>query len=366
MAQTVSLLLLARDRAGLRKVIEDRGRPVKHVQRARIVLASADHLPVLEIANRVGVSRPMVWRWQRRYAEEGLEGLLRDKTRPPGIPPLPRAKVHAVVERTPRTPPGAVTHWTGRAMAKAMGLSLRTIQRIWAAHGLQPHRIRTFQALDRSRLRRQARRCRRPLHEPAAPCRGGLHRREEPDPGARSHPARLADEAGQVRNPHPRLQAQQPAPDLIRGTTTLFAALSVLEGKVIGRCVPRHRHQEFIGFIATVERSVPPGKVIQAILDNYAAHKHPEVLAWFAAHPRWTFHFTPTSCSWLNAVEGFFSRLTRQSLKRGVFRSVDDLEKAISRYIAATNKSPKPFVWTATAKAIRTKLAVNHPSESVH
>ncbi len=150
------------------------------------------------------------------------------------------------------------------------------------------------------------------------------------------------------------------------GTTTLFAALSVLEGKVIGRCVPRHRHQEFIDFIATVERSVPPGKVIHAILDNYAAHKHPEVLAWLAAHPRWTFHFTPTSCSWLNAVEGFFSRLTRQSLKRGVFRSVDELEKTIARYIAATNKSPKPFVWTATAKAIRTKLDVNHPSESVH
>jgi transposase len=150
------------------------------------------------------------------------------------------------------------------------------------------------------------------------------------------------------------------------GTTTLFAALSVLEGKVIGRCVPRHRHQEFIRFIATVERSVPAGKVIHAILDNYAAHKHPQVLAWLAEHPRWTFHFTPTSCSWLNAVEGFFSKLTRQSLKRGVFRSVDELESAITRYIAATNRNPKPFVWTATAKTIQAKLTLNHPSESVH
>ena len=358
MAQTVSLLLSARDRAGLRDVIEDRCRPVKHVQRAQIVLASANHLPVLEIANRVGVSRPMVWRWQRRYAEEGLDGLLRDKTRPPGIPPVPQAKVHAVVERTLRAPPGAVTHWTGRAMAKAMGLSLRTIQRIWAAHGLQPHRIRTF--------------------------------KHSTDP---DFAAKLDDVVGLYMNP-PRhavvvsideksqiqaLDRTQPGLPMKRGkcatlthdykrngTTTLFAALSVLEGKVIGRCVPRHRHQEFIGFIATVERSVPPGKVVHAILDNYAAHKHPEVLAWLAAHPRWSFHFTPTSCSWLNAVEGFFSRLTRQSLKRGVFRSVDDLEKAITRYIAATNKSPKPFVWTATAKAIRTKLAVHHPSESVH
>ena len=144
----------------------------------------------------------------------------------------------------------------------------------------------------------------------------------------------------------------------------LFAALSVLEGKVIGRCVPRHRHQEFIRFIATVERSVPAGKVIHAILDNYAAHKHPQVLAWLAEHPRWTFHFTPTSCSWLNAVEGLFSKLTRQSLKRGVFRSVDDLESAITRYIAAPNRNPKPFVWTATAKTIQAKLTLNHPSES--
>ena len=133
---------------------------------------------------------------------------------------------------------------------------------------------------------------------------------------------------------------------------------------MIGRCAPRHRHQEFIRFIATVERSVPAGKVIHAILDNSAAHKHPQVLAWLAEHPRWTFHFTPTSCSWLNAVEGFFSKLTRQSLKRGVFRSVDDLESAITRYIAATNRNPKPFVWTATAKIIQAKLTLNHPSES--
>ena len=140
----------------------------------------------------------------------------------------------------------------------------------------------------------------------------------------------------------------------------------MLEGKVIGRCVPRHRHQEFIRFIATVERSVQAGKVIHAILDNYAAHKHPQVLAWLAEHPRWKFHFTPTSCSRLNAVEGFFSKLTRQSLKRGVLRSVDDLESAIIRYIAATNSNTKPFVWTATTKTIQAKLTLNHPSESVH
>lgn len=144
MAQTVSLFLSAEGRCGLDWIVEDLRRPVKPVQRARIVLLSVDRLPVLEIAKRVGVSRPMVWRWQQRYAEESLDGLLRDKTRPPAIPPMPQAEVHTVVERTLREPPGAVTHWTGRAMAKVMGVSQRTVQRIWAAHKLQPHRIRIF------------------------------------------------------------------------------------------------------------------------------------------------------------------------------------------------------------------------------
>ena len=234
MARTVSLLLSAQHSADLQGVIEDRGRPVKHVQRAQIILLSAERLPVLEIAKRVGVSRPMVWRWQQRFAEESIEGLLRDKTLPPGIPPVSQAKVHAVVERTLREPPGAVTHWTGRAMAKAMGLSLRTIQRIWAAHKLQPHRIRTFK------------------------------RSNDPD-----FAAKLDDVVGLYMNP-PRhavvvsideksqiqaLDRTQPGLPLKRGkcatlthdykrhgTTTLFAALNVLDGTVIGRNKQRHRH----------------------------------------------------------------------------------------------------------------------------
>src|SRR6202040_3200213 len=322
MARTVSLLLSAQHSADLQGVIEDRGRPVKHVQRAQIILLSAERLPVLEIANRIGISRPMVWRWQQRFAEEGIEGLLRDKTRPPGIPPVSQAKVHAVVERTLREPPGAVTPWTGRAMAKAMGLSLRTIQRIWAAHKLQPHRIRTFK------------------------------RSNDPD-----FAAKLEDVVGLDMNPPRRaavvsideksqiqaLDRTQPGLPLKRGKCATLThdlqtprhddpfrrAQRALEGKVIGRCAPRHRHQEFIRFIATVERSVPAGKGIHAILDNYAAHKHPQVLGWLAAHPRWTFHFTPTSCSWLNAVEGFFAKLTKRRLKRGVFRSVVELQAAI-------------------------------------
>jgi transposase len=358
MAQTVSILLSSQDRGQLDTIVGDRGRAQKHVLRAQIILLSAEHLPVLEIANRVGVSRPMVWRWQQRFAEEGVAGLLRDKTRPPGTPPVPQAKVHDVVERTLRKPPGAMTHWTGRAMAKATRLSLRTVQRIWEAHKLQPHRVRTFKRST----------------DPA------FTAKLDDIVGLYLNPPRHAlvlsiDEKSQIQ----ALDRTQPGLPLKRGkcatmthdykrngTTTLFAALNVLEGKVLGRCVPHHRHQEFITFLGTVERAVPAGKVIHAILDNYATHKHPAVRDWLADHPRWTFHFTPTSCSWLNAVEGFFSKLTRQSLRRGVFRSVDDLHKTIARYIADTNNDPKPFVWTATAKTIKAKLGLNPLSESVH
>jgi transposase len=270
MAQTVSVLLSSADRVQLDGIVGDRGHAHKHVLRAQIILLSAEHLPVLEIANRVGVSRPMVWRWQQRFAEEGVEGLLRDKTRPPGTPPVPQAKVHDVVERTLKKPPGALTHWTGRAMAKAAGLSLRTVQRIWEAHKLQPHRVRTFkrstdpdfaaklddvvglymnpprhavvvsideksqiQALDRT--------------QPGLPLKRG---KCATMPSARH--------SNVLRTPEPLAHS---AHDYKRnGTTTLFAALNVLEGKVLGRCAPRHRHQEFVSFLSSVERIVPAGK----------------------------------------------------------------------------------------------------------
>ena len=151
------------------------------------------------------------------------------------------------------------------------------------------------------------------------------------------------------------------------GTTTLFAALNILDGTVIGRCMQRHRHQEFIRFLNTIEAQVPKRKAIHAIVDNYATHKHPKVRRWLARHPRWTFHFTPTSASWLNAVEGFFAKLTRRRLKRGVFRSVPDLQAAINRFLAETNNSPKPFVWTAEPEPILEKVRRGHQAlETVH
>ena len=359
MSQTVSLVLSAQMRQALQTIVDDRRQAVKHVLRARIVLLSDERLPVLEVARQAGVSRPMVWRWQQRFAEEGLDGLLRDKTRPPGTPATPQQDVQAVLELTlTGEPPGSATHWTGRAMAAVSGLSLRTVQRIWDAHRLQPHRVRTFKRSTDPHFAAKlddvvGLYMTPPRHTIVLSVdeKSQIQALDRTQPGLPLKPGKCATYTHDyVRN----------------GTTTLFAALNTLEGTVFGRCAPRHRHQEFIAFLDQIEDAVPAGKVIHAIMDNYATHKHPEVLAWLADNPRWTFHFTPTSCSWLNAVEGFFSKLTRQALRRGVFRSVDDLVATIERYIAQANDDPKPFVWTASATSIMAKLRMHHPTESEH
>ena len=245
-------------------------------------------------------------------------------------------------------PPHQATHWTGRAMAEAAGISLSSVQRIWAAHKLQPHRVRSFK------------RSRDPAFAAKLVDIVGLYL----DPPA--HAVVLSiDEKSQIQ----ALDRTQPGlplkpgrcgtmtHDYVRhGTTTLFAALNVFDGRVIGRCMQQHRHEEFIRFLNDVERAVPAGKLIEAILDNYATHKHPKVKAWLERHPRWTFHFTPTSGSWLNAVENFFSVLTRKRIRRGSFHSLVDLQAAINRFLAEHNTKPMPFVWTASAASILAKL----------
>ena len=348
MAQQVCVNVSTEDRARLAAIIGERNRPLKHIQRAGIVLVSADRLCVAAVARRIGVSRPAVWRWQQRYAEEGVDGLLRDKTRPPGKPPLPTATVAKVLALTCAEPPGEITHWTGRAMATAVDISLRAVQRIWQAHRLQPHRIRTFKRSN----------------DPA------FAEKVEDIVGLYMHPPAHAvvlsiDEKSQIQ----ALDRTQPGLPLKpgkcgtmthdykrHGTTTLFAALDILDGSVLGRCMQKHRHQEFIRFLNTVERTAPKDKAVHVILDNYGTHKHPKVRAWLTRHRRWTFHFTPTSASWLNAVEGFFSAISRQRLRRGVFCSVVDLQAAINRYIDEHNNHPKPFVWSKPATEIFDKL----------
>ena len=347
MAQIVCPWVSAADRARLEAIVADRNRAQKHVARARLILASADRLSVAEVARRAGVGRPAVWRWQRRFAEAGVDGLLRDATRKPGKTPLGAATVQprggadlrrAARRGDPLDRPGdgqASRHQPALGAADLAGARppaapdahLQALQRPDFAAKLEDivglyidppkHAIvlsvdekSQIQALDRT--------------QPGLPIKPG--------------------KAGTMTHDYKR-----------HGTTTLFAALDVLEGTVISRCMQRHRHQEFIRFLNAVERAVPAGKVIHAILDNYAAHKHPKVLMWLGRHPRWTFHFTPTSGSWLNAVETFFSALTRRRIRRGSFRSIVDLQAAINRYIAEHNADPKPFIWTKPADQILAK-----------
>ena len=256
-------------------------------------------------------------------------------------------------------PPGETTHWTGRAMAKVTGVSLSYVQRVWRSHGLQPHRIRTFKLSNDPQFAAKVRDIVGLYVDPPAHAvvlsvdeKSQIQALDRTQPGLPMKKGRL----GTMTHDYKR-----------HGTTTLLAALDVLEGKVIGRCMQRHRHQEFIRFLNTIEAEVPAGKVVHVILDNYATHKHPKVRAWLERHERFVFHFTPTSCSWLNAVEGYFAKLSKRRLKRGVFRSVVDLQAAISRFIAETNQAPKPFIWTANPDKIIAAVKRGHQVlDSVH
>ncbi len=349
----------ATDRVDLDAVVANRNSPQKHVWRAQIVLLTADGCGTAEIMRVTGTSKTAVWRWQERFMTDGVAGLLRDKTRPSRIPRLGAELEAGVVAATLADPPGETTHWTGAAMAKLRGISVSSVQRIWRRHGLQPHRMRQFKLSNNPQF--------------AAKLRDivGLY----VDPPA--HAVVLSiDEKSQIQAldrtqpglPMKKGRCGSMTHDYIRnGTTTLFAALNVLDGKVIGRCMQRHRHQEFIRFLNSVEAAVPAGKLIHAVADNYATHKHPKVREWLVRHPRWTFHFTPTSASWLNAVEGFFAKLTRRQLKRGVFRSVVELQAAIKRFLTETNADPRPFRWTKEPDKIIAAVKRGHQVlDSIH
>jgi len=355
----ISFTVSPDDRARLESIVADRNSPQKHVWRCRIVLLTAAGLGTNAIMREAGVAKTAVWRWQQRFAEEGVEGLLRDKTRPSRVPPLADAVVEQVVALTLGEPPGEATHWTGAAMAGAAGISVSSVQRIWRAHGLAPHRFRRFKLSNDPQF--------------AAKLRDIVGLYVDPP----SHAVVLSfDEKSQIQ----ALDRTQPGLPIKKGrlatmthdykrhgTTTLFAALDVLDGKVIGRCMQRHRHQEFIRFLNLIEAEVPAGKIVHVILDNYAAHKHPKVHAWLGRHPRFVFHFTPTSASWLNAVEGYFAKLTSRRLKRGVFRSIVDLQAAINRFLAETNVNPRPFVWTADPDKIIAAVKRGHQMlDSIH
>ena len=316
--------------------------------RARICLMAAEGQSNNAIAGQLGVSRPTVILWRRRFKEQGCPGISSDA--PHGVSPrrLDPGKEKAIVEATLQTKPAGATHWSTRSMAHAQGVGKSTVQRIWDAHGLQPHRTKTFKL---SRDKRFVEKLTdvvgvylNPPDKAVVLCmdeKSQIQALNRTQPGLPMKKGRC----GTMTHDYKR-----------NGTTCLFAALNVLEGKVIGSCFPRHRHVEFLKFLRTVDRQVPRKLDIHAVLDNYGTHSHPKVRAWLDNHPRFHLHFVPTSSSWLNLVERWFGELTRRRIRRGSFHSAQELIQAIHDYIQANNENPRPFLWTKKADAILEKV----------
>ena len=336
----ISLTVGSADRLRLEGVVGDRSAAQKHVWRAAIILLSADGVGTHEIMRRTGKSETCVWRWQERFMGEGVDGLLRDKTRPPRIPPLGEEVAERVAALTLTDPPVEATHWTALMMAVAVGISEIAVRRIWRSHGLQPHRFRQFKLSSDPNFVGKLRDVVGLYVDPPAHAivlsvdeKSQIQARDRSQPGLPMKKGR----SGTMTRDYKR-----------NGTTTLFAEPGVLEGKVIGQCMQRHRHQEFLRFLNKIARETPAALDVHVILDNYGTHNHPKVVAWLKRHPRFHFHFTPNSASWLYVVEGFFARLTRRRLKRGVFVGIANLQEAINRFIAEHNETgAKPFIWRA-------------------
>jgi transposase len=359
MHERTNIQLSAADRKGLEAVAANRNSPQKHVWRAKIVLLTADGHGTAEIVRATGKAKTVIWRWQERFGEEGVAGLWRDKTRPSRIPPLSPEVAERILALTLAGPPPTASHWTGAAMAKAAGISVSSVQRIWRAHGLRPHLVRRFKlSNDRQFAAKLQEIVGLYVNPPdraivlSVDEKSHIQALDRTQPGLPMKKGR----AGTITHDYKR-----------HGVTTLFAALDVLEGKVIGQCMKRHRHQEFIRFLNVIDARVAKKKMVHVIVDNYAAHKHPKVLEWIETHPRFVFHFTPTSASWLNAVESFFAKLTKKRLKRGVFRSLQELKDAIHRFLDDTNANPKPFTWTKDPNKIIAAVKRGHQVlDSIH
>jgi transposase len=335
----------AGDRERLQRLVRDRNTAQKVVWRARIVLLASDGLTAEAIAEAVLTVR----RWRRRYMAKGVDGLLKDATRPSRVKPLSPEQINQVVHMTLHNKPSNATQWSLRSMAKVSGLSYSSVQRIWHAHGLKPHLVKTFK-LSRDK---------------------NFAAKVEDVVGLYLNPPDKAlvicvDEKSQIQ----ALDRTQPGLPMKKGrcgtmthdykrngTTTLFAALNMLDGKVIGTCMPRHRGREFLRFLKLIDERTLPHFDLHLIVDNYATHKTPAVKRWLKHYPRCHLHFTPTSASWLNMVERFFAEITRNRIRRGVFTSVCELKTAIMEYLENHNADPKPFIWTKSAGEILEKVA---------
>ena len=325
-----------------------RAAPHREVQRARALLLAGQGAANTKIAAEVGVSPSTVKSWRDRFVEQGLVKFGQVAKGRGRKPSLSKEKVAEIVRATQETTPPGQTHWSCRTMAKAQGVSPATVQRIWSARGLKPHLVKTFKLSNDPRFEEKlvdvVGLYLNPPDNAVVLCMDEKSSVQALDRTQPSLPMKKG-RAGTMTSDYKR-----------HGTTTLFAALNVLTGVVVGQCLPRHRHEEFLKFLKTIDKQTPQGLAVHLILDNYATHKHANVQRWLAKNPRFHLHFTPTSSSWLNLVERWFRDLTDKALRRGVFHSVPDLIVAIEAYLQANNDDPKPFIWTASADTILAKV----------
>ena len=322
--------------------------PHREVVRAQALLLAAEGVANTAIAKRLGVSPASVTTWRERFATEGLSKLCEVREGRGRKASIPQEKVDEIVRLTQQEKPAGQTHWSCRTMAKAAGVSPATVQRVWSARGLKPHLVKTFKLSNDKRFEEKlidvAGVYLNPPERAVVLCMDEKTQIQALDRAQPSLPLKKG-RAGTMTHDYKR-----------NGTTTLFAALNVLTGVVIGQCMAKHRNIEFLKFLRTIDGQVPKELQIHLILDNYGTHNHDNVKAWLAKHPRFHLHFIPTSSSWLNMVERWFRDLTDKAVRRGVFKSVPDLIAAIEAYLEANNSDPKPFVWTATADEILAKV----------
>jgi transposase len=335
-------------KAQLQQIVRTRCASVRTVERVRIILLADEGQQDIDIAKELGVTRQKAARWRNRFLDCGIDALYQDAPRSGRKKQCSRQKITMIVQKTLKETPSNATHWSTRSMAKATGISAASVRRIWKAHGLKPHLIRTFKLSNDKAFEEKLEDIvglymNPPEHALVISCdeKSQIQALDRTQPGLPLKKGR----AGTMTHDYVR-----------NGTTTLFAALNTLDGTVMAMHQQKHRHQEWLKFLQMIDEQTPDDKQLHLIVDNYATHKHPRVQRWLLRHPRFHIHFTPTSASWLNAVERFFRDITVNRIRRGVFRNVEELEQAITDYIGHHNAAPKPFIWTASAGDILEKV----------
>ena len=323
--------------------------PLRLVQRAQIIQLSARGIFSHKIAKRLDISRPTVQLWRERFLSFRLSGLEKDAPRPGRFPKIAQKKVTTIVNSTLHTTPPDATHWSTRTMAQAQGVSEASIRRIWKQYNLKPHLVETFKlSKDKHFLEKLYDVVGLYLNPPDKSIVFSVDEKSQIQALERTRP---------LLPMRPGIPARQTHDYERHGTTTLFAALNMLDGTVIGDCMPRHRHQEFIRFLQTIDTKTPHDLDLHLIVDNYGTHKHLRVQRWLKRHPRFHLHFIPTSSSWVNMIERWFSEISRKRIRRGSFKNVKELIMVIKKYIESHNQNPKIFVWTASVESIMRKIS---------